>query len=209
MFCPPRSREGKRSTWCPTAIRAILKRELYKGERIWNKSQFRKFPGANNRRRKPRPESQRTRIPLPELAIVSEELWNEVQVRLNSFAEIRTSPVNSPKCDNVRKNSEGKFAPFWRWQRKLKTSTERQQDTFSKKLLSATQCSGTERMYSGWMEVPDVMNSRNAGGITSPERGSEATIHRFRLPPSRCRAGRRPSSSRLAGRSRQRLMTSR
>src|ERR1700756_3711233 len=32
---PPRSRSGRPNTWCPTAVRAMLKRELYKGERIW------------------------------------------------------------------------------------------------------------------------------------------------------------------------------
>jgi site-specific DNA recombinase len=84
---PPRSRKGRRSTWCPTAIRAMLKRELYKGERIWNKSQFRKYPGTNKRRSKPRTENQWTRIRQPELAIVSEDLWNSVQMRLDFFAD--------------------------------------------------------------------------------------------------------------------------
>ena len=84
---PPRSRSGRRSTWCPTAIRAMLKRELYKGERIWNKSEFRKVPGTNKRRSRPRPQSQWKRITLPELAIVSEELWDDVQTRLKSFAD--------------------------------------------------------------------------------------------------------------------------
>ena len=84
---PPRSRLGRRSTWCPTAIRAMLKRELYKGERIWNKSEFRKVPGTNKRRSKPRPENQWKSIRLPELAIVSDELWDDVQSRLKSFAD--------------------------------------------------------------------------------------------------------------------------
>ena len=82
---PPRSRSSRRSTWCPTAIRAMLKRELYKGERIWNKSEFRKVPGTNKRRSQLRPENQWKRIAMPELMIVSEKLWNEVQERLKSF----------------------------------------------------------------------------------------------------------------------------
>jgi site-specific DNA recombinase len=84
---PPRSRSGSPNTWCPTAIRAMLKRELYKGERIWNKSEFRKVPGTNKRRSKPRPENQWRRIRQRELAIVPEELWQEVQARLKSFAD--------------------------------------------------------------------------------------------------------------------------
>ena len=84
---PPRSRSGTRNTWCPTAVRAMLKNELYRGERIWNKSEFRKVPGTNKRRSRPRPENQWKRIAMPELMIVSEELWNEVQTRLKSFAD--------------------------------------------------------------------------------------------------------------------------
>jgi site-specific DNA recombinase len=77
----PRSRSSNRGTWCPTAIRAILKRELYKGEIVWNRSKFVKVPGTNKRRSRPRPESERKRFLAPELAIVSEDLWNKVQSR--------------------------------------------------------------------------------------------------------------------------------
>ncbi|MFZ0634682.1 MAG: recombinase family protein, partial [Candidatus Acidiferrales bacterium] len=48
----PRPRAGRRPTWCPTAIRAMLKREIYKGEVVWNRSKFEKVPGTNKRRRK-------------------------------------------------------------------------------------------------------------------------------------------------------------
>ena len=37
-------RAGNRCDWCPTGIRAMLKRELYKGEIIWNRSKFEKVP---------------------------------------------------------------------------------------------------------------------------------------------------------------------
>jgi site-specific DNA recombinase len=84
---PPRSRSGKRNTWCPTAIRAMLKRDLYKGEKIWNRSRFGKVPGKNKRRSKPRPETEWKRVHQPELAIVSAELWDEVQKRLKSYAD--------------------------------------------------------------------------------------------------------------------------
>jgi len=77
----PRSRSSNSGTWCPTAIRAILKRELYKGEIVWNRSKFVKVPGTNKRRSRPRPESERKRFSAPELAIVSEDLWNKVQSR--------------------------------------------------------------------------------------------------------------------------------
>ncbi len=74
---------GRRGDWCPTGIRAMLKRELYKGEVIWNRSKFEKVPESNKRRRKMRDESEWIRKQRPELAIVSEELWDRVQARLN------------------------------------------------------------------------------------------------------------------------------
>ena len=82
---PPRSKyHSGTPTWCPTAIREMLRRRLYMGEKVWNCSQFKKVPGTNTRRSRPRPESEWTRISLPELAIVSRELWDAVQTRLQS-----------------------------------------------------------------------------------------------------------------------------
>ncbi len=81
---PPRSRT-EHGTWCPTAIREMLKRELYKGDDVWNRTKYLKVPGTNKRRSRPRPQSEWTRLSVPELAIVSEELWERVQRRLKSF----------------------------------------------------------------------------------------------------------------------------
>jgi site-specific DNA recombinase len=82
---PPRPRSARRGGWCPTAIRAMLKRELYKGEIVWNRSKFDKVPGTNKRRRRLRSQNDWKRIPHPELAIVSPELWQRVQRRSASF----------------------------------------------------------------------------------------------------------------------------
>jgi len=85
----PRSRSSNSGTWCPSAIRAILKRELYKGEIVWNRSKFVKVPGTNKRRSRPRPESERKRFSAPELAIVSEDLWDKVQSRFKLVCGVR------------------------------------------------------------------------------------------------------------------------
>ena len=87
---PPRSKSSNRGTWCPTAIRAMLKRELYKGESVWNRSKFVKVPGTNKRRSRPRPESEWKRLSAPELAIVSNDLWNRVQSRFKSLGDAHT-----------------------------------------------------------------------------------------------------------------------
>jgi len=83
---PPRSKSKNRGTWCPTAIRAMLKRELYKGEYVWNRTKFVKVPGTNKRRSRPRPAGDWKRLPMPELAIVSADLWSRVQNRFGSGA---------------------------------------------------------------------------------------------------------------------------
>ncbi len=78
---PPRSKSKNRGTWCPSAIRAMLKRELYRGEHVWNRTRFVKVPGTNKRRSRSRPANEWKRQPMPELAIVSADLWNAVQNR--------------------------------------------------------------------------------------------------------------------------------
>lgn len=82
---PPRSRLGRRNAWCPTAIREMLKRSLYKGELIWNRGKFVKVPGTNQRRKKPRPPCEWKRFERPELAIVPVDLWDRAQRRLETF----------------------------------------------------------------------------------------------------------------------------
>ena len=77
----PRSKSKNRGTWCPTAIRAMLKRELYKGDYVWNRTKFVKVPGTNKRRSRPRPTNEWRRKPMPELSIVSGDLWDKVQSR--------------------------------------------------------------------------------------------------------------------------------
>lgn len=76
---------GGRGNWCPTGVRSTLKQELYKGEVIWNRTKFEKVPGTNKRRAKRRDKSEWICLPRPDLAIVSPELWNCVQERLNFF----------------------------------------------------------------------------------------------------------------------------
>ena len=79
---PPRPRAGKRyATWCPTCIRAMLRRDLYAGKVIWNTSRFVKVPGTNKRVRRARPQNEWRTVPHPELQIVSDDLWQRVKER--------------------------------------------------------------------------------------------------------------------------------
>ena len=79
---PPRPRATTvHATWCPTAIREMLRRELYIGHVVWNRSRFVKVPGTKRRVGRPRPKNEWRIQGRPELRIVSDELWRAVQAR--------------------------------------------------------------------------------------------------------------------------------
>lgn len=80
---PPRPRADRpNATWCPTAIREMLYRELYVGRIIWNRSRFVKVPGTNKRVRRVRPKSEWHIFQCDDLRIIAPELWDSVQDRL-------------------------------------------------------------------------------------------------------------------------------
>src|SRR6185437_4581418 len=60
----------------------MLRRELYVGKVVWNKSKKVKVPGTNKRVRRPRPQSEWKVAIAPELRIVSDELWQRVEQRI-------------------------------------------------------------------------------------------------------------------------------
>jgi site-specific DNA recombinase len=85
---PHRKCRGRTSpTWCPTAIREILKRDLCIGQIVWNRREFKKVPRTNKRVSQERPRSQWLIQEAPELRIVGQELWDLVQARLTSVSE--------------------------------------------------------------------------------------------------------------------------
>jgi DNA invertase Pin-like site-specific DNA recombinase len=67
--------------WGHTTIRAMLKNERYIGTWKWNTCKWVRVPGKKSRRRISRAEDEHVTKQLPELAIISEGLWNRVQER--------------------------------------------------------------------------------------------------------------------------------
>lgn len=79
----PHKRSGRRfTTWCPSAIREMLRRELYVGRIVWNRRHFVKKPGTNKRMSRERPKSEWLIFEQPELRIIGEDLWQRVQNRI-------------------------------------------------------------------------------------------------------------------------------
>lgn len=94
---------GRPLGWCPTAIREILRRDLYRGIVWWNRTQTIQRDGTKKRRL--RPQSDWLRIEAPELRIVSDALWAQVEAlrRINEKVReglcralpVRTSAVRT------------------------------------------------------------------------------------------------------------------
>lgn len=83
---PPRA--GKRGTgsWSSSAIRAMLRRQLYRGELVWNR--FQKVYRNGTKTRIERPPSEWIHVDVPELRIISPELWERVQERHRRNAKV-------------------------------------------------------------------------------------------------------------------------
>lgn len=65
--------------WCPTALRDILQRDLYRGIVLWNRTQT--IQRGGTRKQRQRPESEWLRLDAPELRIISQVLWKQVEER--------------------------------------------------------------------------------------------------------------------------------
>jgi site-specific DNA recombinase len=79
---PQPGTKKKYDSWAPSGIREMIRRELYAGRIVWNKSKKVKVPGTNKRVRRPRPETEWKITEVPELRIVPQETWDRVQERI-------------------------------------------------------------------------------------------------------------------------------
>lgn len=68
----------------PLKWSGILNNRMYIGQLIWNRSQWVKHPETGKRKRIIRPESEWVIKNIPELRILSDELWNKVRHRMDS-----------------------------------------------------------------------------------------------------------------------------
>lgn len=102
----PRPRTGKRLAkpfWVYTCVREMLRRELYIGRIVWNRSRYLKNPGTNKRVSRPRPKDEWISCERPELRIISDKLWNRVQAKLRVQASVVEMHMakEGPKHNNL------------------------------------------------------------------------------------------------------------
>ena len=79
ILSPQAPRKGKIRAWHPSAIREMLLNEKYCGVVIWNRTQTVRNRETGKTEQRPRAESEWVRVEVPELRIVSDELWQEVR----------------------------------------------------------------------------------------------------------------------------------
>jgi site-specific DNA recombinase len=92
----PRAQQGRPAGWCPSSVREVLHRPLYRGEIIWNRSRKRDRWGVKNQTA--RPDQEWIRIPAPDLAIVDDALWTAAHAAMERQRErySRNSPNGAP-----------------------------------------------------------------------------------------------------------------
>ena len=76
----PRSQQGRPRAWVPSSVHAVLFRQRYRGEIVWNRTKKRDRWGQH--RASDRPEDQWLRVPAPHLRIVPEELWQAAHAKI-------------------------------------------------------------------------------------------------------------------------------
>jgi site-specific DNA recombinase len=76
---PRRKYRGRiQEVWVPSSIKEITKNELYRGVRIWNRTEKLLHPIEGRKTKRVRPQSEWIRVEVPGLRIVSDELWDRV-----------------------------------------------------------------------------------------------------------------------------------
>ena len=84
----PQPREGRSQSWAQSSVRHILLNEKYRGVSVWGKTKKVRSPETGKRIYQRRPASEWRRTELPELRIVSKELWNRTHERLRLVQDL-------------------------------------------------------------------------------------------------------------------------
>ncbi len=92
----PQPQKGRIArSWCPSSVRHILHNERYRGVIFWGRTQkIRSESGKRIYRRKPQSDWRRREI--PEQRIISDELWNAVQQRMQAVNELYALEARRP-----------------------------------------------------------------------------------------------------------------
>jgi site-specific DNA recombinase len=84
----PQPQRGRISrSWCPSSIRVILRNDRYRGVVIWARTKKVRVPETGRRIKRPRSPDDWVMAKVPEQRIISDELWERVQQRLEQVKQ--------------------------------------------------------------------------------------------------------------------------
>jgi site-specific DNA recombinase len=89
-------------------LSGILNNPIYRGELVWNRSKFLRDPDTGARIKQRNPEEEWVRVQAPELCIISDDLYNEVQARMQETAH-KGEAVRKGMGEKARSGADGKF----------------------------------------------------------------------------------------------------
>jgi site-specific DNA recombinase len=77
---PRRKYKGRvQDYWLPSSIKEITRNQLYRGVRVWNRTQNLLNPTEGNKSKRVRPQSEWVRTEVPSMRIIPDDLWQRVQ----------------------------------------------------------------------------------------------------------------------------------
>jgi site-specific DNA recombinase len=79
----PRPQQHRPAGWAPSTVQEVLKRPIYRGEIVWNRTRKRDRWGRTDATR--RPEAEWLSLEAPELRIVSDAQWTAARSRLTGI----------------------------------------------------------------------------------------------------------------------------
>jgi len=127
--------------WAPTTLvgsfvrqTGLLRQTLYNGTITFNKMQYRKHPETGKRVSILRPESEWVSVPIPELAIVNDNLFAKVQRALDIRSAKQRERKLTPKVTTEAERREASINRSREWRRKQVITGKRANAVFGGKL---------------------------------------------------------------------------
>jgi hypothetical protein len=102
----PRPQRGRPAGWEPSTVRAVLRRSLYRGVIVYNKTKKRKDDGSRSGRQTRKPTSEWITTDAPHLCIANAELVERVDTRLEGR---RHAYLHTSKGRLLGRSVEGRY----------------------------------------------------------------------------------------------------
>lgn len=127
--------------WVPSTLigsaarqTGMLRNTLYKGIITFNKMHFRKHPETGKRLSIMRPEREWVKVPVPELAVVDDTLFDEVQEMIVERSSKRRALIEARKLEDEKERAEREAARQRRWRQQQAQPAMRPRFVFSGRL---------------------------------------------------------------------------